>query len=288
MKYGIIDVGSNSVRLLLDGNKQVINTQLAENMCAGGDLIAPAMERTAEAIFALRDIAEKEGAKVAVFATEAVRSARNSAVFIDKLRLGGIDLDVLGPKDEAYVGFAGAYYGDGIKGVLDVGGASSELAVGDNNGIIYSYSLPIGGVRIKDYSSDPIKQAAHCEETVKKYGSVPRFDELISIGGTSSSIVAVLKKLDPYDPSKVHMAVLSYDMIKEAVDYIDSVPVAERTKIIGLHPKKTIVVPAGGKIILSAMKYLGFDKITVSESDNLEGYAKLKGIPLKAGNILTI
>ena len=62
----------------------------------------------------------------------------------------------------------------------------------------------------------------------------------------------------------------------------------ERTKIIGLHPKKTLVVPAGGKIIMSAMKYLGFDQITVSESDNLEGYAKLKDIPIKTGNILTI
>lgn len=280
MKHGVIDVGSNSVRLLLDGNKQVINTQLAENMAPGGDLIAPAIKRTAEAIAFFKDFAEKAGATVSIFATEAVRSARNKQDFVDELAKIGLSLDVLDSEEEAYVGFAGAYYGSGVKGVLDVGGASSELAVGDGHGIIYSHSLPIGGVRIKDYSPLPSLQYARCKEKVKEYGQVPPFSELISIGGTSSSIVAVIKKLSPYDPDQVHMTALTYDEIKATVDYIDSVPISERTNIVGLHPKKTLVVPAGGKIILSAMEYLGFDKITVSESDNLEGYAKLKGIPL--------
>ena len=205
---------------------------------------------------------------------------KTSKFFIDELKKIGLDLDILNSEEEAYVGFAGAYYGKGIKGVLDVGGASSELAVGDEKGIIYSHSMPIGGVRVKDFSPSPEKQYELCLDKVKEYGKVPDFEQLISIGGTSSSIVAIMKKLEPYDPDQVHMTVLTKEQLKDVVDYIDSVPACDRLNIIGLHPKKVLVVPAGGKIILSVMQYLGLDEITVSESDNLEGYAKLKGIPV--------
>lgn len=272
MKKAVIDVGSNSVRLLLNGEKKIINTQLAEKADVGGTLGKDPIARTAEAIRVLKEEAEREGAKVWAFATEAVRSAKNKDEFLDAVRAFGLDIDVLPPQKEAEIGFFGAYYGTGVKATLDVGGASSELAVGDGKTLAYAHSLPIGTVRVKDYSQDFYEQTAYVRKRVKEYGQVPAFEELIAIGGTSSSIVAIRDEVEPYDPKKIHMQTLMRKEIREVTDYINATPVEKRKDIKGLHPKKILVIPAGGAILLGVMEYLGIEKITVSETDNLEGY----------------
>lgn len=272
MNYAVIDVGSNSVRLLLNGKKTLVNTQLAEKMTSGGLLLPQAMARTAEAIVNFCDEARKNGAVPKAFATEAVRSAANKEEFLSLLKKSDIELDVLSPAEEAEIGFFGAYCGDGTQGVLDVGGASSELAVGDGNAIIYSHSLPLGSVRLKDYSDDAEAMRAHARERVLEYGATPKFSKLISIGGTSSSLIAVRDGLSPYDPEKVHGQKLSLDEVEAVVERILSTPVEKRTEIKGMPPQKIRILPAGGILIAEIMRYLDVKCLTVSENDNLEGY----------------
>lgn len=273
MKFAVIDVGSNSVRLLLDGKKTVLNTQLAEKMEAGGFLLPEAVARTAEAVRALSEQAATNGAEVRVFATEAVRSASNKGDFVAALASFGLSLDILSAEREASVGFRGAYCGKGrTQAVLDVGGASSELAVGDDRGLIYSHSLPIGGVRLKDISPDRREQESAVRAAVAGYRRVPDFSELLSIGGTTSSLVAVRDKVEPYLPEKIHMQKLTRREIDEVVTFITETPPERRKDIAGLHPRKIFSVPAGGIIVMGIMDYLGLNEITVSENDNLEGY----------------
>lgn len=272
MKKAIIDVGSNSVRLLLDGEKKIINTQLAEKADVGGILGEDPIARTAAAIRVLKEEAEQKGARVWAFATEAVRSAKNKEEFLDAVRAFGLEIDVLPSSKEAEIGFFGAYYGTGVKATLDVGGASSELAVGDGKTLAYAHSLPIGTVRVKDHSLAFSEQMEYVRKRVKEYGTVPTFDELIAIGGTSSSLVAIRDEVEPYDPKKIHMQTLTRKEIREVTDFINATPVEKRKEIKGLHPKKILVIPAGGAILLGIMEYLGIEKITVSETDNLEGY----------------
>lgn len=279
MKNGIIDVGSNSVRLLFDGKKYMNNTQLAENLIHTGRLCEQAMERTAAAIEGFyRFCKENGGEKVYAFATEAVRAAKNGQEFVRKVEKIGINLEILSPETEAKCGYLGAYSGIGTEGVLDIGGASSELAVGDRNGLLYAHSLPLGSVRLKDYAPDSEIQAEYAKNRVKEYGVVPHFDRLVAIGGTLSQIVAVMKELDPYDPERVHGTVLTKEDVKKTTKMILSVPTEERIKIKGLHPKKLLVAPSGGVLAIAIMEYLGVEELTVSEVDNLEGYAKLRNI----------
>ena len=271
-----IDVGSNSVRLLLNGKKTVINTRLSEKMLPGGNLLPEPMRRTAEAIFSLYSEAKTAGAETYVFATEAVRSAANRAEFEAILKNFGINLDVLDSETEAYIGFIGAYCGDGeTQAVLDVGGASSELAVGNGDGIVYFHSLPVGSVRMSDYSDDPLSRLSYARNRVKEYGSVPMFSRLISIGGTSSSIVAIRDEVEPYDPNKIHGKVLTYADIERVLEKILSTPPHLRAEIKGLHPQKVNIIPAGCALFLAIMEYLNINEITVSECDNLEGYGEI-------------
>ena len=135
MKYGVIDIGSNSVRLMIsvDGktiDKYVKTTRLAENMEADNNLQIDSIERTACAVSFFVDKAKEVGAdKIYIFATAAVRQAKNKQVFLSQVKdLTSIDVDVIQGELEAKLGAMGALNGcDG--GIIDVGGASSEVMV---------------------------------------------------------------------------------------------------------------------------------------------------------------
>lgn len=280
MKNAIIDIGSNSVRLLCNGQKIIENTQLAEGLISSGCLKKEAMERTILAVKHLKDLALNKGVKnVYAFATEAVRAAKNGKEFISALQKENIDIELISPQQESQCGYLGAYT-SGTVAIIDIGGASSELTVGDENGIIYSHSLPLGSVRLKDYSLDKNLQYQYAKERVKEYGSVPKFDKLISIGGSVSVIKAVSLKLEPYDANVIHNSVMTYGEMNTTVEAILAVKADERKFIPGIHPKKILVAPAGGVLALAIMEYLGVNQLTLSEKDNLEGYAILKGMEI--------
>ena len=142
MIYGVIDVGSNSVRLMMsDGTqtlyKKVKTTKLAEGM-TNGYLAEDAINRTANAVLDFVNFASEQSAeKIFIFATAAVRTAVNSKKFTDLVYDScGLFVDVVSGQKEAELGLIGALNGkDG--GIIDVGGASSEVAVVLNEKIKY-------------------------------------------------------------------------------------------------------------------------------------------------------
>ena len=276
MKNAIIDIGSNSVRLLYNNNKYTNNTQLAENLLTAGILNEKAMERTKDAIVEFRDYALKLGAKnVYAFATEAVRSAKNKDVFISMLKDNDINIDVIPPEIEGLLGFLGCYNepDDKLIAVLDVGGASSELTVGNSKGIIYTHSMPLGTVRLKDYSLEYEKEVEFVKNKVKEYGAVPKFTKLIAIGGSASTLCSVYKEMKVYDPNEVHNFIMTKEMLLNTALKLFNMPLEERKTVVGLNPKKYLVAPAGGVLVTLIMDYLNVTNIQLSEKDNLEGYA---------------
>lgn len=280
MKYGVIDIGSNSVRLMFSDGERTLGktldtTRLSEGLSLTGRLTDAAMERTANAVTTFACKAKAEGCdKVFAFATEAVRSAVNGGDFVALCARGGVDVDVVQGDREAQLGFWGAYSG-GTQAVLDIGGASTELAVGDLGGLQYGKSLHIGSVRIRDLcGEDTDKIRALARATVVQYGKVPRFDKLLSIGGTGSTLVSVDKEMQVYDTHRVHGSVLTRERIEELAFNIHSVPMDEREKIVGLPPKRKDVVVGAALLMCEVMDYLGAKSIEVSESDNQEGYLK--------------
>lgn len=267
--------------MLSDGaitlGKRLESTRLSEGLSLSGALSADAIERTARAVANFVSEAKAEKCDVVyAFATEAVRSASNGAEFVARCARDGVEVDVLPGGDEAKLGFWGAYSG-GRQAVLDIGGASTELAVGDECGLEYGKSLHIGSVRIRDLCGEDIAAIkALAASTVKQYGAVPTFDKLISIGGTGSTLVSVDKAMKVYDTTRVHGAVLTRARVEEIAMKIHSVPMDEREKIAGLPPKRKDVVVGAALLMCEVMDFLGAKEITVSESDNQEGYLKFK------------
>lgn len=278
MTYGVIDIGSNSVRLMInrDGQtlyKKPIITKLGEGISIRPVLNEAAMERTVSAISLLYEEAKNAGAdEVLLFATAAVRGAENGSDFVSRVYdRTGLKTDVISGKDEAGLGLLGALGGsDG--GIIDVGGASTEITVCKNGKTVYAYSLDLGSVRLTDLCG---QDGALIKKTVagkiKEYGKVPSSD-FYGIGGTATSLAAVDLALEEYDPNRVNGHRISCGRLEEIAETLVSMSVEERKRLKGLQPERAEVIACGALLLSGIVKMLGIEYITVSESDNLEGY----------------
>lgn len=278
MKCSVIDIGSNSVRLLLwaDGKtlyKKLCTTRLGEGLSKSGVLTGEAITRTANAVARFCEEAKTEGAeRIFAFATAAVRRAFNGSRFVAAVKeICGLDVDVLSGEREAEIGFLGALGGnDG--GVLDIGGASTEILVGQSGRILYAKSLDIGAVRLKDLcGEDKGKLLTVIDEKISPFASVPQCP-MFAIGGTATTLVSLHKKMKVYEPSAVHDSVLTQEEVRALADKLLSCTQDERLAMDGMEKGRADVIGGGALLMSRVMEKIGARQITVSERDNLEGY----------------
>lgn len=282
MRIAAIDTGSNSVRLLMwaDGRslyKKIETTRLAEGLSATGRLSDVAMRRTASAIAAFFEEAARGGAdKIYVFATAAARRAQNGGEFVRMVKDAyGIDIDVISGEEEAEIGILGALGGaDG--GVIDVGGASSEVIVRKNGKTVYEKSLDLGAVRVTELcGGDRAKTETLIRKRLPFYGQIPKA-HMTAIGGTVTSVVALEKRLTIYDPAKVHGSVLSLETLQKWAGALLGMTQEERLALPGMDPRRADILGGGAMLLALIAEYAGVRSVTVSESDNLEGYIMRK------------
>lgn len=282
MKISAIDVGSNSVRLLLwaDGRslcKKVNTTRLGEGLAQTGRLSSAAMDRTASAVADYAAEAEKWGAdRLFVFATAAARRAQNGEDFVRLMRKKyGIEVDVISGEEEAETGLIGAV-GGGDGGIIDVGGASSEVTVRDGGSVVYAESLDLGAVRVTEMSGGNAEKTKEIiAGRLPFYGAVPKA-EMFAIGGTATSVAALEKKLTVYDPQAVHGTVLTGGKISEWAERLLGMTQAERLALPGMDPRRADILGGGAMLLAMIAQYIGAEQVTVSEADNLEGYIAVK------------
>ncbi len=286
MKISAIDVGSNSVRLMVmaDGKtlyKQIDTTRLGEGLANSGVLKPEAIERTARSVQLFAAAAELNGAGTPyVFATASVRSAKNGAEFVKRVKeLCGIDVDVISGEEEAACGIAGALRGkDG--GIVDLGGASTEITVEKGGRTTYSKSVNIGTVRLFDIAGqDKAALESAIAERLEDYNNPDLSDtEMYGVGGTATSLAALYHGLEKYDPKVVDGTVLTQQWLKEEADLLLALTPEQRKGIKGMDVRRADVIAGGCLLLYRILNKFGAKNITVSESDNLEGYVLLKGL----------
>lgn len=280
---GVIDIGSNSVRLLLrDSGKTVfknnIITGLATNM-KGKTLDYNQIKGTADAVaFFVNKAKQEKASPIFIFGTEALRKADNSNVFCDMVYSEcGLNVDIISGDMEAKLGLLGVLNNnDG--GIIDIGGASTEIIIQENGQVEYSKSLDVGVVVLKnncEQNQELLKN--FCDKKILEYGSVKK-STMYGIGGTITSVASMLQSLKEYDASKINGYKITLQAVKELRKKIFSMTTSERENIVGLQQKRAPVV-AGGILWLEViMEYLNIDKVIASENDNLEGFLISKGL----------
>ena len=269
-KIAVIDVGSNSVRCMMvaDGKilyKTLETTRLGEGLALDKTLKMEAIERTAQAVVAFFRRANAENAQnVVAFATAAARSATNGNVFVKRVKtLCGLDVEVLSGEEEAQIGILGALRGkDGS--IVDVGGASTEIITQRGGKIVYEKSVDVGVVRLQDgFGRDRERLQAYANEQVNAFGGVEWVTPIYLIGGTATTLGAVRAGLTQYDAEKVTGVTFS-------VDEIAQIPCVER--------KRADVLAGGALWLKTIARRFALQTLTVSDSDNLEGYAIKRGL----------
>ncbi len=281
MKIGVIDVGSNSVRLaVFEGErlckKLLITCRLGEAM-QDGNLNDNAIKRTAEAVFSLKSKAAELGAEVVyAFATEAVRKAENKHVFIKEVKaLSGIEVSVVDGKTEALLALNGALNGrDGT--VIDLGGASTEVAVMQEGKVSYCVSASVGAVVLKDHCGrDKNKLAAFIAQETKIYGKIPAVLPVVAVGGTATSLASCFLKLKTYDPEKTDGTVLSRRALDGLINEFQSKEPELIASEYAVDRRRSEIILGGAMLLMSVLNVAGMRELTVSESDNLEGFYKM-------------
>jgi exopolyphosphatase/guanosine-5'-triphosphate,3'-diphosphate pyrophosphatase len=284
MKICAVDIGSNSVRLMMwaDGKtlyKQINTTRLGEGLSLTGRMTQAAIERTAVALKEFKLQSEREGAqKFYAFATAAVRSAENRQAFLDRVKqVCDIDVDVISGEEEAKIGLLGAV-GSGDGGIIDVGGASTEITVQKNGEKIFTKSVNIGTVRLYDLAGrDYSKLEKVIDEKIAEYGDV-NFSayKMYAIGGTATTIASVYHGLKVYDPKIVDGTEISAEKIQKMAKEFISLSVDKVKEVAGMDARRADIIGGGCLLMYKIMQKIGLKYITVSERDNLEGYVTLK------------
>ena len=281
-KSAVIDVGSNSVRLMISVNgktqyKLVKITRLAEGYEKTGYLTEEAIKRTALAIdeFVKKAWLEK-AQRLFIFATAAVRNSKNGKEFCDYVYgLTGQRVEIVLGEVEAKLGLLGALNGK-VGGIIDIGGASTEIITHDGDKETYSKSVYVGVVSLKNAcGQDYALLEPFIDEKLKEFGLVPK-TEFYGIGGTCTSIAAVMQELDPYDPLKVDGYRIRLGELLKLQEKIFNMSEAQKEKIVGLQKGRAPVFAGGILLLTKIMQKLGVKYLTVSESDNLEGYLRFK------------
>ena len=213
VKAAIVDLGSNSLRLLLgtyDGKewhnepKRLWTTRLGKR-AADGQLTEEAMTRSLDALKEIQGLIGSYGAtRVVGVATSAVREASNGEAFMaEAVKVCPMEPNVITGEEEAALGFAGAissFPGDERHfGLIDIGGGSTEIALGTAEGAYWNRSYPIGAVRLKERSDEGPQEV--WQETRPWFDPLPiegPFGEFIAVGGTATTLAAMHLKMTEY------------------------------------------------------------------------------------------
>lgn len=284
--YGI-DIGTNSARLMraerVNGNvlsryKRLVTVRTGEGMDENGFLDTASVNRVLAALREFRTIIDAEAPSLPVFcfATSAVRDAKNADELAARiLRETGFSLHILSGEDEAEVGFLGAVP-SGTGGLIDIGGGSTEIVCGKNGSLDFRKSFQLGTVRCKEQFGmhpHPLAQTTeHSDALFSALGTLPHM-RYTGIGGTITSVAAMLLGAEQYDPQKIQGSVISRADTEALLSQLSHMSLEQRRKVRGLQPQRADVILYGMTILLSAMRALDLSELTVSDADNLEGYA---------------
>ncbi len=291
-RLAAIDIGTNSTKMTLAdvdaaGSVQVLAedmdiTRLGEGVDKSGSLSAAAMSRTLETLTRFAKQARDGGAvRLLAAGTSALRDASNGADFLAQAQeKAGVAIEIIAGEREAELAYKAVRSDSGLhlppNGALlvfDIGGGSTELVLGDANGVGRHRSLQMGAVRVTErfLHSDPPTQAEQ-EEAVRfidtAFAAFPAPDGpplmVAGIGGTAVNIAAVTRGLNAPDSDTVNGATLTLADVDNALRRFAGVPLAERKRIPGLEPKRADVIGGGALVLSRLLRHFQADQCVVS------------------------
>ena len=299
VKIAAIDLGTVSSRLLCAemsngqitaSTKRTVITDLGERVDATGVFAPAAIDRVTQACTEFVRKAREFGAQhVCCTLTSAARDVSNGNDLLDRLRDLGFVPQVIPGEVEARLTFYGVAHDFANEriAVADSGGGSTELVVGRacDGGLELdcTESLNIGCRRVTErfFSSVPPsadeldKAAAWARAQFEPYwaGLANRPERLVTVGGTVTTLVAMVHELAVYDSHFVHLRDLTIEQVEDGIDRMRSLTVEQIVQLPGIQAKRAPVILAGAIVVRELMRAGGYGRLTVSENSLLAGAA---------------
>ena len=294
MRRGVIDIGTNSVKLLiadlrgdeisphLETSRQ---TRLGRGLYSGGKLQAEPIQATVAAVNELLALAKaNDCSDTRIIATSAVRDSSNPAELLDAL---GQAVDVLSGDNEARLVFAGVMGCPRLAKsptlVIDIGGGSTEFIVGDAGGMRFHLSLPLGSVRLMERhpagdppTADECAAVREATDTQLRAREVPELRrqiaafgqaapvQLVATGGVASILAMMELGIHDHDRERMEAVGLSVERVAAWRGRLWGLRLARRREITGLPANRADVALFGSLIVEQSMRQLGFDALRVS------------------------
>ncbi len=306
-RVAAIDCGTNSIRLLIadlvegklrDVHREMRIVRLGQDVDATGRLAVDALERTRVALADYAAIARRASAeRIRMVATSATRDAANREDFFTMVRHTlGTDAEVITGDEEAQLSFTGAVGsldpGDGPFVVVDVGGGSTEVVLGDWDGsrvdVTAARSVNVGCVRITERhlrSNPPTPDEVSAAERFAvqtlqdAFADVPvdKARTWVGVAGTITTLSAVAQQLPAYDPERTHLSRLSSGQLRCTAKALLASTHQQRAANLAIHPGRVDVIAGGALIVQVLAEELraraGIGELVVSEQDILDGIA---------------
>ena len=304
-KIGIIDLGSNSARLVIvnmfEDGYFMVEDELKESVRLGQDMDRDGFlkpQRVAETIKTLKmfkRLCESAGVeKIVAVATAAVRRAKNQRSFLDEIQAScGLKMTVLSEEMEATLIYRGVINSmDVPKGIiLEIGGGCTKIVYYNRRCILHYASLAFGSVTLTDLFADdnitPEQQTAKIEEffteqfkKIEWLSEVEPDVQMIGVGGSFRNLYKMNRMVRKYPLNTVHNYTFSIEDFRSVYDMMRVLDVEKRKRIRGLSPVRADILPAAMAIIKSFTDYMHIDSFQISGCGLREGIMFNQALPM--------
>lgn len=297
MNYAVIDIGSNTLLLLIVKKikssykileDRALITRLSQGLKNNHFINKEAMNRSLKALKGFKALCDKHQVQeIYAIGTAALRNAVNSDVFLNLVEEKcGFPVHIISGQEEAELVFE-ASYSDFSKNknrviIFDIGGGSTEIVTGpstSNQLMETSISLNRGTVNLTEdfIQNDPIEE----EDIFRlKQGIQKTFDmdlkdfypenfdsssyQLIATSGTAITIAMLIKEMEDYDSKALHGLKLSKHEIQALLKTLFALTIKERQKLKGMEPLRADVIFAGVVLFLEIMNFFGQEEVIIS------------------------
>ena len=287
-----IDIGTNSVLLLIaeqtEKGLQVLEEaqrlpRLGSMVDSNRLLAKESMYKVLEALTEYVAIIQKYGdevvARTVVTATSAVRDAANKQEFLTLVKeTVGFQVLILSGEDEANYTYLGAISQTKVESdsimIVDIGGGSTELAVGNSTNLLRGISINMGSVRFNErfLLHNPPYQAeiGDCRRSIEAslratQLRIPHNTQVVAVSGTATSLAAIDQQLFPYRSSGINNYRLKNDKL---ATFIRLFSIHTFEYLLELHPEvmkgRVDVFLAGLLILEGVLRYASAEEFIVS------------------------
>jgi exopolyphosphatase/guanosine-5'-triphosphate,3'-diphosphate pyrophosphatase len=301
-RLAVIDVGSNSIRLLavelVDERtwhpiaQERAMTRLAHGLDERGVLLPEAMAQSVEAIGRFREVAERMGAvRTRAFATAAVREAKNRDDFVSLVReRTGVKLEIVSAREEGRLTHRSAArvfdLSRGTAAVVDIGGGSMEVVISRNGVITENSSMPLGAVLLTEHFGGPEaasgpeykKMRTYVERQIRR--RVRELDKpptiVVGCGGTCTTLLTLAAAargmmIDRNSPALASLGPVPRAQLRTILDDLRALTLEQRLRVPGLPSDRADIAVAGLTAVERLLTHLGADSIAVHPGGFREG-----------------